>query len=128
MRNPEEYAEKHVAEHIASPEDAALAEGEPPHNTSLTEVAAEALRSGLYPVEKDEEVPGQDDVLRAGDPDIDPLGNLYSGDELPGGSMPTPDQNNVDDAGRAAGLGGQDTGELHSSEELMSRRDTHRWE
>src|SRR5437870_1834226 len=86
MPNLEEYAEKHIEEHIASPEEMVIAHGEPPHNASLTAVAAEALASGLYPVKKDEEVPGQDDILRAGDPDASALENLYSGEEMPGGS------------------------------------------
>jgi hypothetical protein len=80
-------------------------------------------RSGQEP-----EVPGEDALLRAGDPDVDPLENLYSGDEQPGGSMPTPDQNTVDEVGRAAGLEDEDDGALRSAEELAERRDIHRWD
>lgn len=73
------------------------------------------------------EIPGEA-VLRAGDPDVNLLENEYSGDEVPGGSMPTPDQNNVDDVGRAYGLTDEDSGVLVSTEELQARRDRHRWE
>jgi hypothetical protein len=128
IRDPEQYAEKYTQEHIASPEDEVLAGGEPPHNESLTSVAAEALRTGVYPEREDEEVPGEDDALRAGDPDVDPLQNLYSGEQMPGGSTPTPDQGNVEDAGRAAGITEVDSGSLVSAEELSLRRDQKRWE
>jgi hypothetical protein len=129
--DPTAYAETHVEERAASPEDYVTTEAdeEPPHNTTLTGVAAEAARSGLYPEpDRPEEVPGEDKLLRAGDPDVDPLRNLYSGEELPGGSTSTPDQGNVDDMGRAYGLTDQDTGALRSAEELAERRDAHRWD
>lgn len=128
IANPEDYAERLTPERGASPEDYALSSGEPPHNTSLTEVAAEAMRTGLFPEHRDEQVPGQDDVLRAGDPDSDPLENLYSGEELPTGSMPTPDQGGVDEAGRLSGVSDEDTGALRSAEELLERRDGRRWD
>ena len=127
VANPEDYAEALTTEHAASPEDYALAGGEPPHNASLTEVAAEALRTGIYPAAPEEEVPGQDAILRAGDPDTDPLENLYSGEELPTGSTPTPDQGGVDDVGRLSGVSDEDTGALRTAEELLDRRDARRW-
>lgn len=128
IRNPERYAEQNTDEHIASPEDEVLAAEEPPHNASLTAVAAEALRTGLYPMPEDEKVPGQDAILQGGDPDVDPLQNLYSGEELPGGSMTTPDQNDVELAGKAAGISDEDAGELRSPEEMAERRDSRRWD
>jgi hypothetical protein len=128
VANPEDYAEKLTQDHGASPEDYALASGEPPHNTSLTEIAAEAMRTGVFPDARDEKIPGQDDVLRAGDPDSDPLENLYSGEELPTGSAPTPDQGGVDDIGRLSGLSDEDTGTLRTADELLDRRDARRWD
>ncbi len=89
VKNVEDYAEKYTEEHASSPEDYVTARGEPPHDLSLTEVAAQALRTGLYPTRKMEEVPGEDDLLRVGDPDVDPLDNLYSGESQPSGSAPT---------------------------------------
>jgi hypothetical protein len=37
--------------------------------------------------------------MRAGDPDDDGLANEYVGEDIPGGSTPTPDQNEVDEIG-----------------------------
>jgi Family of unknown function (DUF6335) len=48
------------------------------------------------------------------------------GEETPGGSTPTPDQNNVDEIGRAYGLQDEDTGALRSGGEVLERRDRHR--
>lgn len=121
-----EYAIPTPMDYVATAEDG----GEPPHAESLTAVAAEALRSGVTdPVERSAEapVPGEE-RLQAGDPDVDPLENELSGDEIPGGDMTTPDQNNVDDIGRAAGVTDLDTGALTSGEELFRRRDERRWE
>jgi len=128
VNNPEAYAEKYTQDHAASPEDYLTAGAEPPHDSSLTEVAAEALRTGLYPTAAAEAVPGQDDILRVGDPDVDPLQNLYTGDELPGGSMPTPDQSGVEEISRAAGIEEADSGGLRAAEEIAERRDRRRWD
>ena len=49
------------------------------------------------------------------------------GDEAPGGDNPTPDQDRVDDIGRALGVEYQDNEELKASEKI-SQRDKHRWE
>lgn len=125
--NPEAYQTQ-------SPEDLLLdaeaQEGgdEPVHNSSLTEVAAEALRTGLFPSAAQDEVPGDDRRLRAGDPDVDPLRNELSGEEMPGASAPTPDQDSVDDIGRVYGVAEEGDGALIATEELMERRDAHRWE
>jgi hypothetical protein len=52
--------------------------------------------------------------------------NVYVGEETPGGSTPTPDQNGVDDIGRAYGLQEEDSGALRSAAEVLGRRDRHR--
>jgi hypothetical protein len=44
-------------------------------------------------------VPGEGEVL-VGDDEVDPLQNAYVGDEAPGGDMPTPDQDLVDEIGK----------------------------
>jgi len=49
------------------------------------------------------------------------------GDEAPGGDNPTPDQDRVDDIGRALGVSYQDNEELRSSDKIADR-DRHRWE
>jgi hypothetical protein len=64
--------------------------------------------------------------LLVGDPDDDSLANEYVGEDTPGGSSPTPDQNNVDEIGRAYGLQDEDTGSLRSAEEVLKRRDRRR--
>lgn len=64
-------------------------------------------------------------ALSAGDPDAD-LDAGSSGDETVGGSNPTPDQDNVDELGEAAGLTFEDSEELDG--EKVYARDTHRWE
>jgi hypothetical protein len=49
------------------------------------------------------------------------------GDEAPGGDNPTPDQDRVDDIGRALGVEYQDNEELRGSDKIADR-DRHRWE
>jgi hypothetical protein len=98
---------------------------------SPTAVAAEALRTGLSPVDADErqkKIPGEDETILVGDPDDDPLANEYVGEETPGGSSPTPDQSGIDEIGRAYGLQEEDSGSLRSGGEILSRRDRHRFE
>ena len=61
------------------------------------------------------------------------LANLLSGEEMPGASDPAPDQNDVDEIGRAAGLTAEDDDRLsgdglRSPAELFDERDAHRWE
>jgi hypothetical protein len=96
---------------------------------SGTAVAAEARRTGVVPFaagERPEEIPGEGARIRVGDPDDRAIDNEYVGDETPGGSSPTPDQNTVDDIGTAYGLQEQDTGPLRSATEILQRRDRHR--
>ena len=66
--------------------------------------------------------------MQVGDPDDRVLDNEYGGEETPGASAPTPDQNGVDEIGRAYGLQEEDTGALRSSGEVLARRDRHRVE
>ena len=73
-----------------------------------------------------QDIPGQDQLLQVGDPDDWPLDNEYVGDETPGGSMPTPDQNVVDEIGEAYGIGNRESGPLRSAAEILEDRDRHR--
>ena len=50
-----------------------------------------------------------------------------SGDEAPGGDMPTPDQAVVEDIGTALGVEYQDDEELKGAVKI-EQRDRHRWE
>ena len=51
-----------------------------------------------------------------------------SGAETPGGHVATPDQDNVDEIGRAVGMEFQDNQELRTPEEILAKRDRRRWE
>jgi hypothetical protein len=100
------------------------------HVPSLTALTAESLRRGTIaaPILPDTfpEIPGEDALLRVGDPDVDPLENAYVGDEAPGGDMRTPDQDGVDAIGRAYGVSEADSGALRTAAELLQRRDGRR--
>jgi hypothetical protein len=66
--------------------------------------------------------------LSAGDVDARWQEAEDSGAETPGGHVATPDQDNVDEIGRAVGMEFQDNQELSAPEEALSRRDRRRWE
>lgn len=64
--------------------------------------------------------------LRAGDPDVSRQG-IDTGEETPGGSTPTPDQDMVDEIGKAVGVTYQDDEPL-IFDEKYDKRDDARWE
>ena len=64
--------------------------------------------------------------LKAGDVDRDAMANATVGDEAPGGGVTTPDQDRVDDIGRALGVQEVDSGELRTTGELLDERDRKR--
>lgn len=65
--------------------------------------------------------------LTAGDVDADWEDAYSVGDEAPGGDNPTPDQDRVDDIGKALGVQYEDNEELKASDKI-AKRDKHRWE
>jgi len=65
--------------------------------------------------------------VTAGDVDVSAEDAYFAGEEAPGGDNPTPDQDIVDDIGKALGVPYQDDEELHS-EDKLTERDKHRWE
>ncbi len=65
--------------------------------------------------------------ITGGDVDADVENAYFSGDEAPGGDNPTPDQDIVDDIGKALGVTYQDAEELKASDKVIER-DKHRWE
>lgn len=65
--------------------------------------------------------------LTAGDVDARWDDAYAVGDEAPGGDNPTPDQDRVDDIGRALGVNYDEGEELKGSEKIADR-DKHRWE
>ena len=66
-------------------------------------------------------------ALTGGDVDADWESAYFTGDEAPGGDNPTPDQEVVDDIGRALGVEYQDNEELKGSDKV-EKRDKKRWE
>ena len=64
--------------------------------------------------------------IAAGDPDVDVEDAYFSGEEAPGGDNSTPDQDVVDEIGKAVGLEYQDAEELDTDK--VAERDKHRWE
>jgi hypothetical protein len=66
-------------------------------------------------------------ALTGGDVDADWEDAYAVGDEAPGGDNPTPDQDRVDDIGRALGIQYADNEELKAADKI-SARDKHRWE
>ena len=108
-------------------QDDDLVQSTPPSSLDLdrTASAARSGRKGLANrfAEHNESSP----ALTGGDVDADWEGAYASGDEAPGGDNPTPDQDIVDDIGRAVGIEYQDNEELKGADKV-AKRDQHRWE
>ena len=66
-------------------------------------------------------------ALTGGDVDADWNDAYASGEETPGGDMPTPDQDVVEEIGRALGVEYEDAEELKGAPKI-EERDRHRWE
>ena len=69
----------------------------------------------------------QDPSLSAGDIDAAWETSVVAGEESVGGSVPTPDQDNVDELGEGAGITYQDNEPLNSDKKILER-DRRRWE
>ena len=65
--------------------------------------------------------------LTGGDVDASWQDAYSTGDEAPGGDNPTPDQDRVDDIGKALGVQYEDSEELKAADKI-TERDRHRWE
>jgi hypothetical protein len=90
--------------------------------------SASAARSGRRELrEKYDEHTETSPALTGGDVDADWESAYSVGDEAPGGDNPTPDQDLVDDIGRAVGIEYQDNEEL-KGEAKIAKRDRNRWE
>ena len=87
-----------------------------------------AARSGRAALQASlNEHTGMTPELTGGDVDADWENAYFSGEEAPGGDNPTPDQDIVDDIGKALGVEYQDNEELKASDKVVER-DKHRWE
>lgn len=72
--------------------------------------------------------PTIDAVLTGGDVDADWQRAWDSGDEAVGGSTATPDQDIVDEIGRALGVEQESDAEVRTSREILGERDRHRFD
>jgi len=86
-----------------------------------------AARTGRAELAEARENLGSMGAVTGGDVDADAENAYFSGEEAPGGDNPTPDQDIVDDIGRALGVEYQDNEELRGSDKVADR-DKHRWE
>ena len=96
--------------------------------SSLVPGNASAARSGADELRmKMASHTGSGPVITAGDVDADWGAAEAVGDEAPGGDNPTPDQDVVDEIGRALGVEYDDDEELQGGDEIAGR-DRERWE
>lgn len=99
----------------------------PPSSLDLDRDAS-AARSGRQEMrERRAEHTETSPVLTGGDVDANWQSAYAVGDEAPGGDNPTPDQDRVDEIGRALGVEYQDNEELRPADKVGDR-DRHRWE
>jgi Family of unknown function (DUF6335) len=99
----------------------------PPSSLDLNRTASSARSGRRELLEKYEEHTETGPALTGGDVDADWESAYSVGDEAPGGDNPTPDQDIVDDIGRAVGVQYQDNEELKGEKKILER-DKHRWE
>jgi hypothetical protein len=87
-----------------------------------------AVRTGRAELEQSRQVHGSmTHGITGGDVDVNLEQAYFTGDEAPGGDNPTPDQDVVEEIGRAIGVEYQDNEELRASDKVADR-DKHRWE
>jgi hypothetical protein len=99
----------------------------PPSSLNLDRHGS-AARTGRAEIEEAlKEHHGITPAITGGDVDANWQQAYFSGDEAPGGDNPTPDQEVVDDIGKAIGVQYEDNEELKSSDKVVER-DKHRWE
>ena len=99
----------------------------PPSSLDMDRHASAARTGRAEMREAREEHHETSPVLTGGDVDADWQDAYAVGDEAPGGDNPTPDQDRVEDIGRALGVQYQDNEELRASDKIKDR-DRHRWE
>ena len=86
-----------------------------------------AARTGRAEIAEHRRDEGEMTTVTAGDVDVDAEDAYFTGEEAPGGDNPTPDQDIVDDIGKALGVQYDDNEELKGANKLQER-DKHRWE
>jgi hypothetical protein len=98
----------------------------PPSTLDLDRDASAARSGRAELAEKQHQHRNMND-FGGGDPDVDVEDAYFTGEEAPGGDNPTPDQDIVDDIGKALGLEYEDNEELKAADKVVER-DKHRWE
>ena len=89
---------------------------------------ASAVRTGRAELAESRlEHKGMSPAITGGDVDVNLENAYFSGDEAPGGDNPTPDQDVVEDIGKALGVEYADNEELKAADKVVER-DKHRWE
>jgi hypothetical protein len=99
----------------------------PPSSLNMDRHGSAARTGRAELAESRQEHRGMSPAITGGDVDVDLENAYFSGDEAPGGDNPTPDQEVVDDIGKALGVEYQDDEELKASDKV-TERDRHRWE
>ena len=99
----------------------------PPSSLDLDRTASAARSGRRELLERYAEHTETSPAMTGGDVDADWESAYSVGDEAPGGDNPTPDQDIVDDIGRAVGVQYNDNEELKGEKKLLER-DKHRWE
>ena len=99
----------------------------PPSSLDLDRTASAARSGRRELLERFAEHTETSPALTGGDVDADWESAYSVGDEAPGGDNPTPDQDIVDDIGKAVGVQYNDNEELKGEKKLLER-DKHRWE
>jgi hypothetical protein len=100
----------------------------PPSSLDLNRRTASAARSGRHEMQEARREHNETSPeMTGGDVDADWQDAYSVGDEAPGGDNPTPDQDRVEDIGRALGVEYQDNEELKGADKI-AERDRHRWE
>jgi hypothetical protein len=100
----------------------------PPSSLDIDRRGPSAARSGRQHLEDTKaDHPETSPVMTSGDVDADWEDAYSVGDEAPGGDNPTPDQDRVDEIGKALGVTYDDNEELKASDKIADR-DKHRWE
>jgi hypothetical protein len=100
----------------------------PPSSLDTRDRMASAARTGRAEMlQARREHTESSPVLTGGDVDANWQDAYAVGDEAPGGDNPTPDQDRVDDIGKALGVTYEDNEELKAADKI-AERDKHRWE
>ena len=108
-------------------DDDDIVQSTPPSSLDLDRSASSARSGRRTLLDKYAEHTETGPALTGGDIDADWESAYSVGDEAPGGDNPTPDQDIVDDIGRAVGVEYQDNEELKGADKV-AKRDKNRWE